>query len=82
LYIAEQALAPQAAKNLVKTFNEEAAKLSYMAEGCRIVNKKLGYRRLIVKKNYNIYFTVDESTKTVYIRRVIYARRDLPRLLV
>jgi plasmid stabilization system protein ParE len=81
LYIAKQALAPQAAKNLVKTFKKEAAKLSYMAEGCRIVHKKRGYRRLIVKKNYNIYFTVDESTKTVYIRRVIYARRDLPRLL-
>jgi plasmid stabilization system protein ParE len=81
LYIAKQALAPQAAKNLVETFQKEADKLSYMAEGFRIVHKKRGYRRLIVKKNYNIYFTVDESTKTVYIQRVIYARRDLPRLL-
>jgi plasmid stabilization system protein ParE len=79
-YVAEHSYEPIAAK-LVDTITKEADKLSYMAEVCRVVNKKRGYRRLIVKKNYNIYFTVDESTKTVSIERIIYARRDLPRLL-
>ncbi|MCM1114174.1 MAG: type II toxin-antitoxin system RelE/ParE family toxin [Clostridium sp.] len=34
------------------------------------------YRRIIVK-NYMMFYTIDEDTKTVTIMRVIYAKRNM-----
>lgn len=38
------------------------------------------YRRIIVQ-NYLMFYWVDEEQKTVTIARVIYARRDYPKML-
>ena len=41
---------------------------------------KREYRRLLVR-NYLMFYRVDEKEKIVTIARVIYARRDYPKLL-
>jgi toxin ParE1/3/4 len=79
-YIAKQALAPVAAERLKDAIFKETDRLCYMPQGLRIVHKKKGYRRIIVK-SYNIYYSVDENKKIVYIMQVIHGRRNLPRLL-
>ena len=42
--------------------------------------KAKGYRKLAIKR-YLIFYRVDESTKTVFIARVLYGARDYANLL-
>lgn len=40
-----------------------------------------GYRYLVFRKDYLIFYTVDKENATVYIRAVLHGARDYPRLL-
>lgn len=41
---------------------------------------KYEYRKIVIK-NYDVFYWVDEPTKTITVARVIYARRDIGKLL-
>ncbi len=78
-YIANELLAPDAAKNLLKLLAKEMASLSRMPLRMKLVEEEPwrseGVRMKAVK-NYLIYFWVNEPEQTVQVFAVIYARRD------
>lgn len=52
-----------------------------MYEQCRDARlRSLGYRKALIS-NYVMIYRVDENTKTVYIMRFFYARRDYEKLI-
>lgn len=83
-YIADELKSPVAAQNLAEEFIMSAERLCEFPYANNVYTpiKPLDfeYRRIIVK-NYLMFYTVDESSKTVTIMRVIYARRDIEKQL-
>lgn len=78
-YIAEQLLAPDAAKDTLTLLASEMASLALMPLRVKRVEEEPwraeGVRVKIVK-NYLIYFWVDEAARIVQVIAVLYARRD------
>ena len=83
-YIAETLAAPQAALELLEALDESITGLKDFPYACRVYQtvKQLEREyRILTVNNYAVFYTVNESDKVVEIYRVIYAKRDLGRLL-
>ncbi|MDR0928325.1 MAG: type II toxin-antitoxin system RelE/ParE family toxin [Oscillospiraceae bacterium] len=77
-YITVQFSAPDAALALVDAVEEAVSKLAYMPYRHPVYHATDDLEaeiRLLVVKNYNIYYAVSVERKTVEIRRVTYGRR-------
>ena len=83
-YIGVKLANPDAADKLAEKMVNEAEKLIDMPYKCGIYLSprplKHEYRKLLVN-NYIMFYYVDESEKIITIARVIYAKRDLRKLL-
>ncbi|NMA25797.1 MAG: type II toxin-antitoxin system RelE/ParE family toxin [Clostridiales bacterium] len=84
LYIAGHLKAPQAALDLLNALDNGISRLKDFPYSCRVYHPakplKQEYRILLVK-NYAVFYTVYEKDKTVEILRVIYAKRDFEKQL-
>ena len=73
-----------AALNLIKELEKEANNILTFpygsAEYYPIKQKKNKYRRSVVK-NFHIFYTINEKTKTILVMRVLYRKRDLNNIL-
>jgi len=84
-YIAFDLLAPDAAVDLLTTFQQEIDNLEHTP--CRVhltpeaAWRAKGVRRLAVR-NFYVYFWVDEAQKKVQIIDVVYMKRDQTRQLM
>ena len=78
-YIAIELNEPTTALRMLETIDTSIESLSTMPHRCPLVDDErlasMGFRKLHVK-NYIAFFTIDESSKTVNVERVLYARRD------
>lgn len=83
-YISDELKSPVAAQKLAEEFIISAKRLCEFPYANNVYTPikplELEYRRIIVN-NYMMFYTVDESSKTVTIMRVIYARRDIEKQL-
>lgn len=79
-YISDELKNPDAALRLANEFIEAAESVCQFPYANNVYTPikplDLEYRRIIVK-NYLIFYTVDESIKTVTVMRVIYGKRDI-----
>lgn len=78
-YIAEELLAPDAAKNTIAAIKKEIKSLDKMPERIKMTEEEPwrseGIHRMRVK-NYYVYFWIDEENSRVQVTSVIYAARD------
>ena len=78
-YIAIELQEPTTALRMVDTIDTVIENLSHMPHRCPLVDDErlaaLGFRKLHIK-NYIAFFTVDDESQSVYIERILYARRD------
>ncbi|MDR0896551.1 MAG: type II toxin-antitoxin system RelE/ParE family toxin [Oscillospiraceae bacterium] len=77
-YIATELLAPDASVALAHTVDDAVQKLAYMPYRHPVYHATDDIEReirLLVVKNYNIYYAVNEGQKTVEITHVVYGRR-------
>lgn len=83
-YIGQMLQEPRTAGNLYRVIKEEINSLRLMPERYPYEDDKrlraLGIRRLLVK-NYKVLYFVDTERQLVQVARVVYAGRDLSRLL-
>ncbi len=83
-YITNVIGAHMASNNLLLAIDKAIFSLEENPKRCpKISNstiKKYGVRKLLVK-NYIIFFRVIDDTKSVQILRVLYARRNLKKLI-
>ena len=80
LYIATRLSAPRAAAKKVKTIRETISRnLSFMPQKYRLIDNhylaSMGLRMMNVESRI-AFFSIDEKTKTVIVRRIIHSRRD------
>ena len=79
LYVKNQLLEPKIADILIRKLESEILSLSNMPQRFSLVTdqrlSRLGIRKTIVD-NYIVFYLVEEKTNTVYIVRILYARRD------
>ena len=84
MYIAETLQAPGAAANLVREVRRKANNLRdtpYMYHEYYGEPKADTTYRVMSVKNYFVFYTVNEESKTVEIHRFLYVRMDLGALL-
>ncbi len=78
-YIADELLAPQAARKLLEEMKKAAASLGSLPFRNPLVDEKKwreqGIRRVAVK-NFLMYYWVDTEKGIVYITAVVYGKRD------
>ena len=78
-YIAFVLLNPSAAENTVKGIREQVNKLRYFPDSYELdedpMLAELGVRKIYFKE-YKIFFVIDESTKTVYVIRILHMLVD------
>ena len=83
-YISSELGAPVAAVSLAEKIVTASERLGEFPYSCPVYAPirplKHEYRRLRVE-NYLLFYCVSENEKTVTVMRIIYARRDLERLL-
>lgn len=83
-YIGQVLLEPRTAGNLYRLLKEEILSLKQMPERYPYEDddrlRALGIRKLLVK-NYKVLYFVDTERQLVQIARVVYAGRDISRLL-
>ena len=83
-YIEFKLMNPQAADNLMAVIEKEINTLSESPYAHQIVDdpvlKKWGFRYLLVK-SYIAFFVIDEESKTVYVIRFLYGKRNWIRIL-
>ena len=83
-YIALELGMPDAASRLAEKIVSSTERLSEFPYSCPVYSPirplKHEYRRLKVE-NYLLFYCVSENEKTVTVMRIIYAKRDLERLL-
>ena len=83
-YIANELKNPVAAQNLADEFISSAQRICEFPYSNNVYTPikplDMEYRRIIVN-NYLMFYTVDETNKTVTIMRVIYAKRDIEKQL-
>jgi plasmid stabilization system protein ParE len=78
-YFAEQALIPAVGARLVEKIRREGDDLAY-SPYCPVYNKKRKLRRKIVGV-YQIFFTLDEEKRVVWIKQVVHGKRNLKKVL-
>ena len=82
LYIVEELHNLSAAKRLLELVDKRILELElYPKMHSTIRNKRLREYRKIHVMNFIIFYTVDDSTRTVMVQRVLYGRRDWMHLL-
>lgn len=78
-HIAEELLAPDAAKNTIAAIKKEIKSLDKMPERIKLTEEEPwrseGIHRMRVK-NYYVYFWIDEENSKVQVTSVIYVARD------
>lgn len=78
-HIAEELLAPEAAKNTIAAIKQEIKSLDKMPERIKLTEEEPwrseGIHRMRVKNNY-VYFWIDEENSKVQVTSVIYVARD------
>ena len=83
-YIGQVLLEPRTAGNLYRLLKEEILSLKHMPERYPYEDddrlRALGIRKLLVK-NYKVLYFVDTERQLVQVARVVYAGRDISRLL-
>ncbi len=83
-YIGQVILEPRTAGNLYRLLKEEILSLKQMPERYPYEDddrlRALGIRKLLVK-NYKVLYFVDTERQLVQVARVVYAGRDISRLL-
>jgi len=83
-YISAQLSAPMTALKMIDIIEEAITGLAVMPQKCPSVTDErlamMEYRKLLVK-NYIVFFTIDEKSKTVDVERILYARRDWRHIL-
>ena len=83
-YISSQLNAPVSAINMLDTINEAISKLESNALHYSLVRDDrlatLGYRLMVVK-NYLVFFVVNEKNNFVDVDRILHGRRDWQNLL-
>ena len=83
-YIGQLLLEPRTAGNLYRLLKEEILSLKQMPERYPYEDddrlRALGIRKLLVK-NYKVLYFVDTERQLVQVARVVYAGRDISRLL-
>lgn len=83
-YIEFSLLNPQAADDLLNKAEEEINKLSCMPQTHRLVDDPVlnvwGIRFILVN-NFMAFFMIDEQSKTVYIVRFLYGKRNWSEIL-
>jgi len=83
-YIASQLSAPLSAINLMDLFATAIDGLSDMPQRYPLISDErllqMGFRMLVVK-NYVVFFSIDEKNKVVEVVRILYGRRDWHNLL-
>ena len=83
-YIGQDLLEPRTAGNLYRLLKEEILSLKQMPERYPYEDddrlRALGIRKLLVK-NYKVLYFVDTERQLVQVARVVYAGRDISRLL-
>ena len=83
-YIAETLFSPKAALDLLDALDKSISRLKQFPYSCRVyqpVKPLENEYRILIVKNYAVFYTVNEQEKLVEIYRVIYARRDFDKLL-
>ena len=83
-YIAQELHAPQSARKLMIDIRAAIEKACLYPEAAQLARdpmlKVRGYRMLIVR-NYLVFYLVDEEEGILNIQRVVYYSRDYKRLL-
>lgn len=83
-YIGQVLLEPRTAGNLYRLLKEQILSLKQMPERYPYEDddrlRALGIRKLLVK-NYQVLYFVDTERQLVQVARVVYAGRDISRLL-
>jgi len=83
-YIGQVLLEPRTAGNLYRLLKEEILSLKQMPERYPYEDderlRALGIRKLLVK-NYKVLYFVDTERQLVQVAKVVYAGRDISRLL-
>jgi len=83
-YISSQLNAPVSALNMMQALQEAIAKLETTALARPLVRDDrlaaFGYRLLVVK-NYIVFYVVNEKEKFVDVDRILYGRRDWQSIL-
>lgn len=84
-YIIKNLKSPEAAKNLLgKLFAAIEEARTFPLSGILVENELIAYnniRRKIVD-NYVVYYLTDSESKTLYILRIVYAKRNLDEILI
>jgi addiction module RelE/StbE family toxin len=81
-YITNELEAPRAAENFILKVNKEVPKLANNPFRCHVYFSpiKLNYEyRVLHIDNYSLFYVVENNK--VEIHRVIYSKRDIPRIL-
>ena len=83
-YIAVELKAKSTATNLVRRIRQEIRGLEPFSEMFRVVDwepwHSAGVRRLLVG-NYSVYYLADRNTNSVNVIRILYAGRDVERII-
>jgi len=83
-YIAAQLSAPVSAHHMMEFLEVAMEGFSDMPQRCTLVSDerlaRMGYRILVVK-NYIVFFSIDEKNKVVDVERILYGRRNWLRIL-
>lgn len=81
-YIADKLKAPKAAADLADELDNAIKRLADFPFSCRVYNSPQPLddeHRLLMVKKYSVFYVVSEDT--VEIRRIIYAKRDLTKII-
>ena len=83
-YISSQLSAPITAIEMMDTIEDAIVGLTKMPQKYALVTDErlasMGYRKLVVK-NYIVFFTVNQRSRTIEVERILYARRNWLRIL-
>jgi len=81
-YITEQLKAPQAAADFLTALDVAVARIQEFPYSCKVYHSSQLLEeevRMLPVKNYYVFYAVAGSA--IEIRRILYAKRDLPPLL-
>ena len=83
-YISFQLNEPSTALNMLRTIQNAISKLEATALAHPLVRDerlaRIGYRLLVIK-NYIVFYVVDEKKMSVVVDRILYGRRDWQNIL-
>lgn len=82
-YLTDECKAPEVAANLLDELNFAIQRLERFPYSCRVYHSVPlleDEHRILLVKNYAVFYVVEENT--VEIRRIIHAKRDLPKIIM